>query len=197
MAASAEAFPSLLQLVKPKPNRMPSTLAALATGALAALGLLLASGASAKTVGADGSFPAGSTTWALQSYSPLTVTQGDSVLFAWNGDHSVVQMAGNSCNFSGSTTLASESPSGTFTLDTTSVAPGSTIDIACSVPGHCDAGMLLQITVQGTATPGSPQSATVTSSPTSKPFTSGAGSVGTAQATKAALALVAGWVCVM
>ena len=106
-----------------------------------------------RVLGADGSSPAASTTWQVQTYSPLSVPQGDGVQFQWSGTtgHSVVRLVNSTCPVSNSTileTLVPEAASGSYTFSTTPFAPGSTVYIACSVPTHCGLGMLLQIDVK-------------------------------------------------
>jgi len=118
-------------------------------------------------MGADGSSPsATSTTWQLQQYSPLSVPQGDGVLFQWSGiDHSVVRLMNSTCPESGDNStilemLVPEASSGSYTFSTASFAPGSTVYLACSVPTHCSLGMLLQINVKGSTSSSQPRAAT-------------------------------------
>ncbi|KAK9807375.1 hypothetical protein WJX73_008921 [Symbiochloris irregularis] len=86
--------------------------------------------------------------WALGvDYQPLTLAVGGSLQFAWErGQHNVVQIDSASCNaLAHGNVLAGLAQTSYSYIATT---PGSQY-FACSVPGHCSAGMLLRVNVTG------------------------------------------------
>ncbi|BDA50795.1 probable Mavicyanin at N-terminal half [Coccomyxa sp. Obi] len=92
-------------------------------------------------------------------YDPVNTTVGSSLVFNYaRGQHNVVQVAKPDCTFANATQVAglTDTP---FNL--TLKHPG-TFYYACSVSGHCDAGMLLTVHVSNAA----PQAATRSSTPT-------------------------------
>lgn len=75
------------------------------------------------------------------------ITLGDTVNFAWAAgpNHDLVMLAGDSCDFTGSTELAPESTTGSY--DFTPTAAG-TYYFGCSVGAHCaSGGMRITVTV--------------------------------------------------
>lgn len=100
-------------------------------------------------IGADGSNPPGAVTWMLQSYNPLQVQQGDKVVFAASELHGLTMPDVNGfeqCILPASN-LVDPTFGFTFVFDTSTVSPGQSVYFFCPVPGHCELGMKLNLTV--------------------------------------------------
>ncbi len=83
-------------------------------------------------------------------YPPMTVSAGDSLTFAWAfGTHDVWIYPSGTCDPTGGIQIGSIDDNPTTYVFTESEA-GSTITFACDVGTHCQAGMLMDVTVAGT-----------------------------------------------
>jgi len=82
----------------------------------------------------------------------INIVLGDSLRFQWSSFHDIFLMADKSCNFQipGVQNLAPPSSNGDFIV--TPSSPG-TYNYACSIGGHCAAGMKIQVRVLGIVGP--------------------------------------------
>ena len=90
--------------------------------------------------------------WTIRDYEPQQCADGATMVFWWESEmpHDLVRLpsaeALASCNFSATETLAPEGLTGEHHLH---CVGGETYYLACSVPGHCEAGQ--RVTVQASA----------------------------------------------
>ncbi|GAB4815734.1 hypothetical protein N2152v2_002780 [Parachlorella kessleri] len=84
------------------------------------------------------------------TYTDLTTKQGDTLVFNFQaGAHTVFRLPSAACKFDSSAVQLDDGSSPTrVTLD----QPG-TFWYGCSMPGHCDAGMLQKVVVEAAAAP--------------------------------------------
>ena len=90
--------------------------------------------------------------WTIRDYESQQCADGATMVFWWESEmpHDLVRLpsaeALASCNFSATETLAPEGLTGEHHLH---CVGGETYHLACSVPGHCEAGQ--RVTVQASA----------------------------------------------
>ncbi|GAB4815751.1 hypothetical protein N2152v2_002797 [Parachlorella kessleri] len=91
----------------------------------------------------------GSKGWTLGvTYDDLKVKPGDTLVFNYNPSaHNVYSLSSGQCNFDSGATKLNGSPT-RVTLD----KPG-TYWYGCSIPGHCDGGMLQKVVVEAADAP--------------------------------------------
>jgi plastocyanin len=83
--------------------------------------------------------------WVIRAYGPMTAGVGDTVSFAWGGNHNVFLHPSGTCNQRGSTLVGSQSArKGSFTF----TKPGK-YTFACQVGSHCNQGQIVTFTVGG------------------------------------------------
>ncbi|KAJ1287339.1 hypothetical protein BS78_02G002500 [Paspalum vaginatum] len=118
--------------------------------AVAALALQLAAAATDHPVGGDGAWDASGGTTSYNAWSAKQkFVQGDTVSFQYGSSHDVTEVTK-----AGYDACSGASPLKSYTGGATTVkltAPGKRYFI-CSVPGHCAAGMKLEVTVVAAAT---------------------------------------------
>ena len=87
--------------------------------------------------------------WRIQDYDTLTISEGETVKFSWEGFHSlhqVTQEAFLSCDLSASSLHIWAIPSVDTTVPISNLQAGSYYFL-CTVAGHCDAGMKIEVIV--------------------------------------------------
>ena len=85
------------------------------------------------------------------SFPPMTVNVGDTIIFNWAGLHNVVIHPTGDCSEAGAISVGTQSgASYTFTD-----ADVGDLEFVCDIGTHCEVGMRVTITVQNGATSGS------------------------------------------
>ena len=94
-----------------------------------------------------------SVTWAVQSYSQLSIELGDSVTFSWAGDHGVALVSSESdwtnCAVGSSSALASSSAGGDYTFHPASIG---TFYFVSTDAGNCGGGQKVKVVVGDSGT---------------------------------------------
>jgi len=128
------------------------------------------------TIGADGSYPAGTKTWHSLTSALLAVSDGDKVVFKWSGGTSSLVFLPSysalmACDFSMALTVILPATAGTFTF-LTAGRMGQTYYFASSVGTQCASGYRVSIQVGPPRTNGSPTLKPTTALPSKRPTAS-------------------------
>jgi len=100
----------------------------------------------------------------------MTVTAGDAITFRWSrGTHNVWIYPTGTCDPSGGVEIGSINDNPTTYVFGENLA-GSTVTFACEVGSHCDAGMLMNVTVLAPPPPVVPDESIPSSNMTDSDF---------------------------
>lgn len=143
-------------MVSTRPRRrLPSTTLLLWLTAFVVAGMInqLSSvqALSTVTLGIDGKQPPVAGNWRQRRYKTLHVVTGTEVVFNWIGSWNGLQLAKTKkdwrmCRSGGGELLHQPALGGSYTLDTTSIEPGTSLYVFC--PVHCDADSRSQMKVR-------------------------------------------------
>ena len=107
----------------------------------------------------------------------MTVTAGDAITFRWSrGTHNVWIYPSGTCDPSGGVEIGSINDNPTTYVFPENLA-GSTVTFACEVGSHCDAGMLMNVTVLAPPPPVVPDDSIPSSNMTDSDFDDKIGTV--------------------